>query len=85
MSPAIYITSMCFMFGTILIVFAMKYLSGAHQAQSRALADAGYKALAETATAVQSQSATALTALQDELSEIKTRLASVEKILKAVE
>jgi hypothetical protein len=85
MSEPIYVTSICFIFGTILIVFAMKYFSAAHQARSKALTDAGYKALAETGISVQSQSATALTALHGELSEIKARLASVEKILKAVE
>jgi hypothetical protein len=80
-----YYISMGVLFGTILIIFAMKYISAAYQARSRARSDDAYRELAEKAASVQTQSTTSLSAMQTELSEINARLASVEKILKAVE
>ena len=80
-----YYLSMGALFGTVLIIFAMKYISAAYQARSRARSDDAYRQLAEKATSVQIQSATSLSAMQTDLSEINARLAAVEKILKAVE
>jgi hypothetical protein len=80
-----YFITMGVLFGTILIIFAMKYISAAYQARSRARSDDAYRQLAEKAAGVQAQSATSLSAMQTELSEINVRLAAVEKILKAVE
>jgi HAMP domain-containing protein len=73
------------LFGTVLIIFAMKYISAAYQARSRARNDDAYRQLAEKAASIQAQSATSLSAMQTDLSEINARLAAVEKILKAVE
>ena len=81
-----YYLSMGVLFGTVLIIFAMKYISAAaFQARSRARSDDAYRELAEKAATVQAQSATSLSAMQTDLSEINARLAAVEKILKAVE
>ncbi len=73
------------MFGTIFVIFAMKYISAAFQARSRALREDAYRDLAEKAAAVQSRSAASLAGVESGLSEINARLAAVEKILKAVE
>lgn len=70
---------------TILLTFAMKYLSAARQARSQIASADGYRELATKATATQSATAASLASVQAELSELKARLASVEKILKEVE
>ncbi len=85
MSEHIYLLSIGLVLGTILIIFGMKYFSAARQARSRVLSEDAYRELAEKAFAVQSENATSLSSMQTELSEINTRLAAVEKILKAVE
>jgi hypothetical protein len=67
----VYFLTVGLILGTILLIFGMKYFSAARQAQRTADA--------------QSQGAASLSVMQADLSEIKARLAAVEKILKAVE
>lgn len=85
MTATIYLLTICLPLATVLIVFAMKYRASAREAQARILAENAYGALAAKAVATQAESATTLSAVQSDLSEIKARLAAVEKILKAVE
>jgi Tfp pilus assembly protein PilO len=85
MSAVIYLITLGVMFGTILTVFGMHYAASVRQAQAKIAAENAYRELAEKAVAVQSGNAASLTAMQTELTEIATRLAAVEKILKAVE
>lgn len=85
MQEYLYLLTIILPLATILIVFGMKYVSAAVQARARATGDAAHRELAQQAVAVQSTSAGALTAIQNELAQIGTRLAAVEKILKAVE
>ena len=85
MSEHVYLISMGVVFGSILLIFFMKYFSGLRQAQSRALGEDAYRDLAKKVVATQSENANSLFAIQTELVEIKTRLVAVEKILKAVE
>ena len=70
---------------TILLIFGMKYFSAARQAHARVTTDTAFRELAEKATALQSDSVAALASVRTELADIKSRLASVEKILKEVE
>jgi Tfp pilus assembly protein PilO len=69
---------------TIVFVFGMKYFSAARQ--TRALADNqdAYRELAELAATAQAASAASLSALQSDFAEMKSRLASIEKILSQV-
>ena len=85
MSEHVFFTTMGAILGTVLLVFGMKYLSAMRQAQSRVLAEDSYRKLAEKAVTSQSENAGLLAALQSDVAAIKTRLASVEQILKAVE
>jgi hypothetical protein len=85
MSDSVFFLSIGMILGTILIIFGMKYFSAARQARSRTLSEDAYRDLAAKAVTVQSLNATSLSAMQAELSTINTRLAAVEKILKAVE
>jgi hypothetical protein len=72
------------LFGTILVVFAMKYFSAAYQARQKAKGDEAYREIAQTAAAAQTETAASLSAMKTDLTAINTRLASVEKILKEV-
>lgn len=72
-------------FVTILLIFGMKYFSAARQAQGQFTSEKALRELTATVTALQGEATTALAALRTELADIKSRLASVEKILKEVE
>ena len=85
MSEHLYLLSIGLPLITILVIFGMKYFSNLSQARVRILEENAYRSLAQKAVAVQSEAAASLALLQSELSEINTRLAAVEKILKAVE
>ena len=85
MTELLYLATILLPLGTILVVFGMKYISAAYQVRSRALSENAYRELSEKAVAVQSESAASLSAAKATLGEINTRLAAIEKILKAVE
>jgi len=85
MSTDVYFITLLLFFGTILLVFAMKYFSAAFSARARIASDAAYRALVEQATAAQSENQAALAAIQADLAKLATSLAAVEKILKQVE
>ena len=70
---------------TILLTFAMKYFSAARQMRSQFANGDGYRELAATAAATQSETAASLATLQAELAEIRARLTSVEKLLKDID
>lgn len=85
MSEHLYLLTV-FLFAAVpLLIFGMKYVSAAYQARSRAVGDDAYRKLAADAVTAQAGNAATLSSIQSEISEIKTRMASVEKILKAVE
>ena len=69
----------------ILIVFGMRYYAAVQQARARLANDDAYRQLAESASAAQSQIATSLAAMETNLTDVRTRMAAVETILKAVE
>ena len=85
MSEQVYFISMAALFGTPIVIFGMKYWAAAQQANARTAEEGAYRKLAADAVTAQSGNAATLSAIQSELAEIKTRIASVEKILKAVE
>jgi hypothetical protein len=85
MSEFVFFVTVALLLGTIMIIFAMKYFAAARQSQSRIANEDAYRDLAQKAITAGSQNATALSAMQAELSQFNTRLAAVEHILKAVE
>jgi len=85
MEPVFYVLTLAVMAGTPLIIFGMKYWSATYQARAKERADEAYRALAQKAAAAQSESAAALSAIQNDVAQIAARLTAVEKILKAVE
>ena len=85
MTATLYLLTICLPLATILIVFAMRYVSAVQQAKARLANDDAYRRIAEQAGAAQSETAATLASIQATLVDVGTRLAGVEKILKAVE
>lgn len=85
MSEHLYLLSICLPLGTILLVFGMRYYAAVQQAKARLANDDAYRQTAEKAAAAQADTASALSAIQAELADVRMRLIAVEKILKAVE
>ena len=85
MSPTVYFISMGAMFGTIIIVFGIRFLQASAVAGADAAHTDAYRKLAADAVTAQAGNAATLSAIQSELAEVKSRMANVETILKAVE
>lgn len=85
MSEYLYLLTLLLFFGTIALAFGMKYLAAIRQARSRVLIEDAYRDLAEKAVEAQSKSASSLIAIEAEIAQIKTRLATIDEVLRAVE
>ena len=85
MTAIFYLLTLVLPLATILIVFAMRYYAIVQQARARLANDDAYRQLAESASTAQSRIATSLAAMEASLSDVRTRMAAVETILKAVE
>lgn len=84
MSTPVFFVSISLVLGTVLAVFAMRYLATVTQARARLTEDNAYRLIAERALSTQAQTATALDAMSATLADVQARLASVEKMLKEV-
>ena len=80
-----YLLTIVLPLATILIVFRMRYAATVQEAKARLASDDAYRQLAESVSAAQSQIAASLAAMGASLSDMRTRMAAVETILKAVE
>ena len=69
----------------VLIIFGMKYFSAGRIARLRAASDIPYKDFMEKLIAAQSTNASALAAVQADLSEIKTAVNAMAHLLKEVQ
>jgi hypothetical protein len=85
MTETLYLLTLVLPLATILIVFGVRYYAAIEQARARLANDDAYRQLAENASAAQSRIATSLAAMEAHLSDVRTRMAAVETILKAVE
>ena len=85
MTTMLYLLTLVLPLATILIVFGMRSYAAVQQAKARMANDDAYRQFAESASAAQSQIATSLAAMEANLSDVRTRMAAVETILKAVE
>lgn len=85
MSEFVFLTTICLVFGTILFIFGMKYFSAIQQAKVRRASDEAYRDIATRAVSAQDETLAALAAVNANLADVKTRLATVEKILREVE
>ena len=84
MSETIYLLTISLPIGALIYIFSMRYDSKAQQAKARLANDEAYREMAEKVAAAQSETATALASLQTTLSDVATRMTSIEKILKDV-
>ena len=84
-TPTIYFITLAALLGTIVLVFGIRFLQAAAVANADAAHTDAYRRLASDAVTAQSGNAATLSAIQRELTEIRTRLANVETVLKAVE
>ena len=85
MTTILYLLTLVLPLATVLIVFAMRYYAIVQQAKARLANDDAYRKLAESASTAQSQIATSLAAMEASLTDVRTRMAAVETILKEVE
>ncbi len=85
MTTMLYLLTLVLPLATILIVFGVRSYAAVQQARARLANDDAYRQLAESASAAQSRIATSLAAVEANLSDVRTRMAAVETILKAVE
>ncbi|QNH11373.1 hypothetical protein [Xanthomonas sp. SI] len=70
MSEHLYLLTICLPLGTVLLIFGMRYLAAVRQAKAQLDHNQAYRVLAEKTQAA--------------LSDIRTRLDGIEKILKDV-
>ncbi len=85
MSENIYLITVLLPLATLLLIFALKYISAAYQARVRAASDASYRELAQSAISAQVAANASIAAMQQEVTQISQRLAQVTKILQEVE
>jgi predicted negative regulator of RcsB-dependent stress response len=85
MSEYLYILSISLFLVTILLVFGIRAYSALQQARVRNASEATYRQIAEKAVASASENSSALASIQSALSDVRTRLTAIEKVLKEVE
>ena len=69
----------------LVLIYAVKYITGVFRAWAQGANEKQYRALAERAVAAQSEAQAAVAAMQTELSKIAASLEAVEKILRQVQ
>ena len=85
MSERVFLITISLPLATVLLIFGMRYLSVVLQARARLANDEAYRQLAEKTAASQAAAASALVSIDATLSELKARVAGIEKILKEVD
>lgn len=85
MSEKMYLLSICLPLVTILLVFGMRYFLAIQQAKYRFANDEAYRQIAEKAVAAQAEAASALSSIEAALTEVKTQLTAVDKVLKQID
>lgn len=84
MTTPVYFTSMSMFLGTVVLAFGMiSYAIVQRGRASQAQAEA-YRRVAEQAAGAEAASAAALATIRDDLADMRTRLAGVEKVLNEV-
>ncbi|NGZ84980.1 hypothetical protein [Duganella aceris] len=78
MSEPIYLLTIFLLPVTVLLIFAMRFVAQTKQAKLRQQSDDDYRQLAERSIAAQAETAAAL-------ADLKSRIITIEKILKEVE
>ena len=85
MSEHLYLLTIGLPLLTLLLIFGMRYRVMGTQARARLADDQAYRRIAETAASTQAEIATTLAAVEATLVDLKSRLTTVEQILRQVE
>jgi Tfp pilus assembly protein PilO len=85
MSEHLYLLTIVLPLLTVLLIFALKYISAIYQARTRSRSELAYRELAQAASSAQAETAASLAAMRTELAQSGARLATVAKILQEVE
>ena len=85
MTELLYLLTISLPLATLLIIFGMRYFAMIQQAKARLANDDAYRQLAQKAATAGAEAASALTSIQASMADTASRLAAIEKVLKAVE
>ncbi len=85
MSPTHFFITLAFPFGTLLLIFGMKYFAAIQSAKAAMANDEAYRKLADRAASAEAESAAALAAIKGTLADLGQRVGAIEKVLKEVE
>jgi hypothetical protein len=83
-SEPVYFITLGLFFGTIVIVFGMRYVSLGLQARARLASEAADRQFAERMAADQAASLSALTRIEQTLGDLAPRVTAVEAMLREV-
>ena len=85
MSANIYVFTLSLFFGTILLIFGMKYVSAIMAARARAERDPSYRTLAYKPHPSQHKNQTRPATHQADLATVAAKVVTIEHVLKQVE
>lgn len=85
MSEKIYLLTLLMLLGTIMIVFGMRFYAVAYRVRAEVASADAYRDLADKSVSAEARNETSLSSMQTQLTDMNTRLAGIEKILKEVE
>jgi hypothetical protein len=85
MAEHVYLLTIILPLGTVLLIFTMKYWSGAVQARKSKTHEEAYRALSDKLAVSLNEHASSLSTLKSDVAKLSVSLAAIEKILKEVE
>ncbi len=85
MSDHLYLLTLALFFGTLLLIFALKYLASIMSNRAQLIDRERYVKLAEETRAVQEQLTRELASLRTDLAGITERTADIQQVLRQVE
>lgn len=74
MTPTHFFVTLAFPFGTILLIFGMKYFAAIQSAKAAMANDEAYRKLADRAAAAEAESAAALVAIKSAMADLGQRV-----------
>ncbi|MDN3577781.1 hypothetical protein QWZ03_13490 [Chitinimonas viridis] len=85
MSENVYLLTICLPLGTILLIFGMRYYAAVMQAKANLAHQEAYRQMAASMATSQAATTAMLSSIDTAMTDIRSRMAAVEKILKDVE
>lgn len=85
MSENVYLLTICLPLGTILLIFGMRYYAAVMQAKASLAHQEAYRQMAASMASSQAATTAMVSSIDAAMTDIRSRMAAVEKILKDVE